>query len=228
MSNFPITRNVGAGVTLLSLSDFHLTITTANGAVLVYLQAVSDLLNYKQNVTGNINFIDGIRFVDFSNMAATNNITFYAADGDTINGASSFTVNTNGATGMLIPCGGNQWMVPYVTSGGATVYTGNKSVQTLTDAATVVWNVTNGQNAVVTLAGDRTLSITNPVAGEYYTLRVVQGSGGNHSLTLPSPSKVVSGGAGAITLSTSAADVDILTVYYDGTTYWWTYGLNFT
>lgn len=100
-------------------------------------------------------------------------------------------------------------------------------VQTLTDGATITWNRNNGLNAVVTLAGNRTLSITNIVAGDYGTLRVVQDATGSRTLALPAGSKVVGGGAGAITLSTAANRVDVLSFYYDGTNYYWNYGTNY-
>jgi hypothetical protein len=99
--------------------------------------------------------------------------------------------------------------------------------QTLTDGATITWNWNSGTNAEVTLGGNRTLSITNAIAGTYGTIRVVQDGTGSRTLALPASSKVISGGSGAITLSTAASSVDVLTVYYDGTSYFWTYGKNY-
>lgn len=116
--------------------------------------------------------------------------------------------------------------ITYLNESG-TVYLGNKTPQTLTDGATITWDVSQGQNANVTLGGNRTLAISNPVAGEYYTLRVIQDGTGSRTLTLPAGSKVVGGGAGAITLTTTAGAMDILTAYYNGTNYYWTYGTNF-
>lgn len=101
------------------------------------------------------------------------------------------------------------------------------TVQTLTDGVTVTFNVANGSNAVVTLGGNRTLAWSNTVAGTYYTLRVVQDNIGSRTLTLPASSKVIGGGAGAITLSTTAGAVDLLTVYYDGTNYYYNLGINY-
>jgi hypothetical protein len=101
------------------------------------------------------------------------------------------------------------------------------TVQTLTDGATITFNGNNGSNAVVTLGGNRTLAWSNTVAGTYYTLRVIQDATGSRTLTLPSGSKVIGGGAGAITLSTAAASVDLITFYYDGTNYYVTYGTNY-
>lgn len=51
---------------------------------------------------------------------------------------------------------------------------------TLTDASTVSWNVANGPNARVTINGNRTIAApTNMQDGLYYTLDVVQGTGGS-------------------------------------------------
>lgn len=104
------------------------------------------------------------------------------------------------------------------------------SQPTLTDGATVTW-ATGGvkyPNATVTLAGNRTLAITGTVAGQSGTLVVKQDATGSRTLTLPAGSKVRDGGAGAITLSTVANAIDILSYYYDGTNYFWTYGKNYT
>jgi hypothetical protein len=113
-----------------------------------------------------------------------------------------------------------------LTVSGTTIET-KKAIQTLTDGATITWNTANGYNAVVTLAGNRTLSITNAQAGQYGTLRVVQDATGGRTLTLPSGSKVINGGAGAITLTTTGGASDILCFYYNGTNYFWTIGKNY-
>lgn len=105
---------------------------------------------------------------------------------------------------------------------------GTTSPTTLTDAATVTWNTSASFNAEVTITANRTLSLTNLLAGNYYTLRVVQGAGGSNTLTLPVGTKVGNGGAGAVTLSTAIGAIDILTFYYDGTTLYCNYTTDFT
>lgn len=87
--------------------------------------------------------------------------------------------------------------------------------QTLTDAATVAWDASQGQVAQVTLGGDRTLGTpTGIITGQAYQLVVVQGAGGNHTLTLPS-TFVFPGGASP-SWSTTAGERDILSFVYDG------------
>lgn len=96
-----------------------------------------------------------------------------------------------------------------------------KSPQTLTDGATITWNMANGYNAVVTLGGNRTLAFSNLEAGDIGTLVVKQDATGNRTLILPSGSKKSNGG---FTLSTSANAIDVLSFYYDGTNYFFSIG----
>ena len=104
-----------------------------------------------------------------------------------------------------------------------------KTFGTLVDAATIVWDYTDGYNAQVTLGGNRILGTPSGVVnGDYGTLKIIQDVTGGRTLTLPATFKVVNGGAGAITLTAAANAVDILTWTYDGTDFWVTLGLNFT
>jgi hypothetical protein len=103
----------------------------------------------------------------------------------------------------------------------------NYTVQSLTDGSTITWNVANGINAVVTLGGTgRTLSITNPVAGQTYTIRIIQDGTGSRTITTwPTNSKWPNGTTP--TLSTVANRYDLVVFYYDGTNYYGTYQQNF-
>lgn len=101
---------------------------------------------------------------------------------------------------------------------------------TLTDGATITLTCDSSkttQNATVTLGGNRTLAISGAVNGMTGVLIVKQDATGSRTLTLPATSKVVGGGAGTVTLTATAAAVDILTWVYDGSNYYWTYGTNF-
>lgn len=118
-----------------------------------------------------------------------------------------------------------------ISSTGNILVTGQYSstAQTVTYGTTITWNWNSGTNAVVTLTGNiTTFNISNAVAGTYATIRMVQDATGSRLLSaLPASSKVVNGGAGAITLSTAANAIDLLTVYYDGTNYYWNYGKDY-
>jgi len=108
-----------------------------------------------------------------------------------------------------------------------TVTIPSKAFQTLTDGATITWTFGSGYNAMVTLGGNRTLAISGATAGDYGTLIVTQDGTGSRTLTLPAGSKVIGGGAGAITLTTTAGAVDIISFVYNGTSYLWNYGKNY-
>jgi len=123
----------------------------------------------------------------------------------------------------------------YAASAG---YTSNENLtmnnlipQTLTDGVTITWDVNKSslKNATVTLAGNRTLNLTNLTSGGNYVLRIMQDATGGRTLALGTGCtwKVVGGGAGAITLTAAASAIDILAFYYDGTNCYATLGTNY-
>lgn len=91
------------------------------------------------------------------------------------------------------------------------LYTGGATTGTITP------DCANGTTQKITLTGSITFSaFANPVSGQSMTLIVTQpASGGPYTLT----STMKFAGASK-TLSTAANAVDILTVFYDGSTYW--------
>jgi hypothetical protein len=89
-------------------------------------------------------------------------------------------------------------------------------------AATLNWN--NGANQRLTLTANCTLTFSNPVAGAKYTIELIQDVTGTRTVTFPTI-KWASGSAPVLT--TTAAKVDIISLYYNGTDYFGTYSLNF-
>jgi len=88
--------------------------------------------------------------------------------------------------------------------------------QTLTDGATVTWDVSLGAMGVLTLGGNRTMAApTNLRSGEAYALRVIQDATGSRTLTWNAVFKWP--GGTAPTLTTTAAAIDILSFLSDGT-----------
>lgn len=80
---------------------------------------------------------------------------------------------------------------------------------TLTDAATIAWDMSTGFDFVVTLGGNRTLgNPTNTKVGQRGRIRVVQDGTGSRTLTKSSNHKTA--GGAALTLSTPAASVDYI------------------
>ena len=91
------------------------------------------------------------------------------------------------------------------SSGGG----GGDTVQTLTDAASIAWNITSGEIGIVTLAGNRALANpTNIVAGGRYTLIAKQDGTGSRTLSYGAYFKF----PGAVTpvLTTNASAVDMV------------------
>jgi len=80
------------------------------------------------------------------------------------------------------------------------------AIQTLTDAATVTWNVNNGNYALLSIAGDRTLAApSNTVNGELYVINV-EASGADRTLTFNSVYKASDGSnMGAVTIPSGLA-----------------------
>jgi hypothetical protein len=87
---------------------------------------------------------------------------------------------------------------------------------TLTDGATISWDVSVNQVATVTLGGNRTMAApTNLVSGSFYSLNVIQDATGSRTLTWNSVFKWT--GAAAPTLSTAASAKDFFVFRSDGT-----------
>ena len=101
--------------------------------------------------------------------------------------------------------------------------------QILTYSSTTWLDVTNSYNAELTLTGDADLEIQNMSAGEYATLVIKQDGVGSHSITsIPAGSIAVNSQVGNITVTANANAVDMFTIYYDGTNYFWNNGFNYT
>jgi len=92
-----------------------------------------------------------------------------------------------------------------------------------TGAATITPNAAAGTIYNYTLTGNITLSsLTNAVAGTGMTIILTQDGTGNRTLT--STMKFL---GGVKTLSTAASAIDIMSVFYDGTTYYASLGKGF-
>jgi hypothetical protein len=88
--------------------------------------------------------------------------------------------------------------------------------ETLTDGATIDWNLQTQQVSKVTLAGNRTLNApTNQNAGGFYSLLIVQDGTGSRTLSFNSAYKFT--GATAPTLTTTASAKDLIVFRSDGT-----------
>jgi len=82
----------------------------------------------------------------------------------------------------------------------------------------------SGNIVNLTLTASTTLTFSSASLG-VYILKVIQGGSGSYTLTYPASVKW-SGGT-APTLTTTVSKTDIITLFYDGTTYFGTYSLNY-
>lgn len=91
------------------------------------------------------------------------------------------------------------------------------SSQTLTDGATISWNVATGSIATVTLgAAGRTMAFPTNLTLGSYILKVVQDATGSRTITTWTGNYKWAGGTAPI-LSTAANALDVISFVYDGT-----------
>ena len=105
-----------------------------------------------------------------------------------------------------------------------------KTKNPLVDAATVIWDMDNGNNADVTITTDRTLQINNVQIGDYGTIVIKQGNSNGNNLGLRSlQSNYTTGGSNVINevIICTINSTDIASFYYDGTDYYWTIGFDY-
>ena len=83
--------------------------------------------------------------------------------------------------------------------------------------AALTIDLNNGNNQKVTLTGNCTFTLSNPIAGVWYQLRLVQDAVGTRTVTWPANVKWQSGIAPILT--TTASRTDIIALFYNGTNY---------
>lgn len=104
----------------------------------------------------------------------------------------------------------------FVAPATATAFTAQQyyTLSTITDAANLVWTVSTGQKAKVTLGGNRTMNaVTGAVEGATYFLWAIQDATGSRTITWTTTGagSFDFGTAGAPTLTTTASKADLLT-----------------
>lgn len=160
-----------------------------------------------------------------SNTGSSNNPAW--AQVNIANGVSGILASANGGAGSVsgvMKANGSGTTsaatagVDFVAPGTSTAFTAqqNFALTTLTDAATISWDVSINQVAQVTLGGNRTLANpTNLVAGGTYILIVTQDATGTRTLAYGANYKWPGGTVPV--LSAGAGAVDILTFISNGT-----------
>lgn len=143
------------------------------------------------------------------------------------NGGSNFSSDSaltfsSGTKTMSVPTGSFHHVTSSLVYGKVFA----SGLITLTDAASISWDLSQGSVAQVTIGGARTLSApTNQTAGGSYTLFVKQDAAGDKTLDFDAIYKFP--GSTNPTITTASNAVDIITFISDGTSMYGSYVQNF-
>jgi hypothetical protein len=197
------TNDLSSAVTWANVPDVNITqssVTQHQAALSITESQISDLQSYLTSET-------------FTSLAQD---TTPQLGGDLdVNGQSIVSVSNGNI--VLAPNGTGKTKINNINYSEAAPYT-------VIYGATITPDVANGNIQKVTLTGNVTFSaFSNPVAGQTLTLFVVQDATGSRTLT----SSMLFAGGSKI-LSTAANAIDIITVHYDGTTYYANLVTNFS
>jgi hypothetical protein len=212
---------LSTGITVSNATGVVNFITTAN----VSLGSVSNLK------------ITGGSASQFLQTDGAGNLSFATASGNSSiisNGTSNVSIATSsgnvttsvgGTANVIIATSTGANISGYANIGNLVLTKYNEKVVTggNTGAATITPDVAAGTIYNYTLTGNITInSLGNAIAGSGVTLILTQDATGNRTLT--STMKFL---GGTKTLSTAASAIDIMSVFYDGTTYYASLGKGF-
>jgi len=91
--------------------------------------------------------------------------------------------------------------------------------------ATIDWDNSNNQTLSLT-SNITSLTLSNPIAGASYSLAITQAGTGSYTITWPASVKWPGGFAPI--LSTGVGEIDVISLFYDGTNYYSVAALNFS
>ena len=202
------------------------SILDTNGAELFLLTATASAVNE----------------LTYANAATGNNPTFTASGGDTNIG---ITLTPKGTGEVVIAAGNLNYGATAVTATGAElnysdlatlgttaaskIFTADANnlttvsgavanvEDTLTDGATITWDVIDSPVAKVTLAGNRTLSApsgTTPISGQFVSLLIIQDGTGSRTITWNAAYEFTEDTAPDLTETASKGD--LFTFRYNG------------
>ncbi len=146
----------------------------------------------------------------------TNRIIMGYEDGDALPSIPQGTVKVETGTNFSIEADKGLFN-GYVFSAG------EHNAASCTTTKTISWADQSAQK--VDMEGNCTFTLTNPVAGGSYVLKLVQDGTGGRTYTWPSNVKWSGGTAPS---ASGANKLDLVNLYYDGTNYYGGYSLNYT
>jgi len=241
-------RIVGAGRSLIGASKDSAITATTESAILGTQNSTMTQSRYSV-ILGGENHVMGAVFEQQGMAIIGGNGNFLNSDnsvilgGQNITGTTSNTVyvpNLNIGTlgvgtsvnNLGIDTSGNVVVGSAGGSGGVTIdpYNDLGNVNT-----TQTWDVSGtSTNYELTLTGSITLNLNNVRNGDYGTLIVEQDGVGSHTLAFGTVNggagthKVVNGGGGSPTLTSTPNAIDLLSFTYNGTTMYWSVGNDYT
>ena len=219
-----IQLTAGTGISLSVDSAGQVTITNTvadtDTDTTYTINAAADGTNVNFNLAGSDASTDTIQFVAGSGIQLTTDSAGAIEIINTVSGGIANVVeDTTPQLGGTLDGQGNEINNVVLEDYKETIYTGGTTTGTITP------DVANGNVQSITLSGSITLNaLGNPETGQSMTMLIKQpASGGPYTLT----STMLFAG-GTKTLSTAANAVDIISIVYDGTTYFASLSTNFS
>jgi hypothetical protein len=207
--------NAGTGITVDQESDGGVTISASVTDTTYTLDAVQDGTDANLVLTDSNALTDAIQLVAGTNVTLTVDSTGQVTIDATSGGIADVVEDTTPQLGGNLDGQGNQVQDVELINYKEDVYT-------LSYGATITPDVANGNVQKMSATGDFTFSaFSNPEAGQTLTL-IVDHNGAARTLT-----STMSFAGGDDALSTSDT-VDIISVFYDGTTYYASIAKNFS
>lgn len=136
------------------------------------------------------------------------------------NWSGAFTRLPIGTTGQVLT--ENSWVPSWEDAWGGGWVNPEYDAWNSWTSITIDWD--NWEAQTVTLTWDCTFTLSNPTNGQTYLLRLVQDATGSRTVTLPAS---VKSQFGTLNFSTGANDIDILSLFYNGTDYYANLGKNY-
>jgi len=220
------TLTIADGATL-ALSGGHSTTLTTSGSTSLTLPTSGTVTALGNTTTGTGDIVRATSptlvtpTLGVASATTVNKVTLTApatgstltiADGKTLTASNTLTFTGTDSSSIAFGAGGT---AAYIGTQQAYSKQQYFSVATLTDAASIAWDVSVAQKAKVTLGGNRTLAaVTNPVEGATYYLYVFQDVTGGRTLayttTASTTGTVDFGGATTPVITTTASKGDVL------------------
>lgn len=217
-----------AFVSILTGSNLATTTGGGFGSGDIYLNTGDVLLGSKK--TGQVSIATGI-----SDSNESGGIFIYT--GDSTSGQtgtiSIATGTTAGVRGKIRFQNGSEGTIGHIWKSSTVEGDGNWAHKsTLVDAeysignsgATKTIDFVNGTSQSVTLTDNCVFTLANPINGQTYLVRVIQGGVGSFTANFGS---VLWIGGTPPTLSTTVGAMDIITLYYNGVSYYGNYGVGY-